>query len=196
MEMLVAIAILTFIMAVVLSSTRRLTISSKVKAGAGVVIDTSKDTRSKAVSVKQYLGTLFPSYGLRFETASPTRIRVYADCVADDNGDKTVNNLDTFGFVQSSNQCSGTNGLVQDVQLTSGTRIRAIRSTYPVGGIMQTNAETKVELLFMRPEPTVWMVNSAGALIPTGYIEIDISDTANTFTKTVRYYSTGQFFIK
>lgn len=195
-EMLVTVAIMTFIITVVISNTHKLGLNAKVKAAAGLVVDTSKDTRSKAVSVKQFMGSLFPSYGIKFDTLNPTYIRVYADCVADDNGDRIINSLDTFAFVQTSNACSGTNGRVQDVFLPSGTRIRAIRSVYPVSGVMTSVAETKMDMLFLRPEPTVWIVNTAGALLPTGYFEVDVSDTANTYTKTVRFYSTGQFFLK
>lgn len=197
-EMLVVITLIVFMVTAMATSIQRINLNARVKAAAGIVVDAAKNTRSKAISVKEFRNNIFPSYGVHFDTASPGIITVYVDCQADDNGasggpDNTVNHLDSFRFNPSAVTCDGGNGFVENVSLPSGTKVTAIRSYYPSGGVMTEHAETKFDMLFLRPEPTIWITLTSGSLLPTGRIEVDIGDNGGKFTRTVVFYITGEF---
>lgn len=197
-ELIVTIVILVFMVTVVLANTHNLGLNARVKASANLIVDTLKDTRSKSISVRQFNNASFPSYGVHLETANPRTITVYADCVADDNADGTINNLDTFRFISSSTQCGGTkpNGLDQQISLDANTRITAISATYPVGGVDVTTSESVVDLEFLRPEPTIWISRGAGILIPVGKVEITVKDNGGKYQRKITFYSSGQFSIQ
>jgi len=196
-EMLVAIAIITIMVMLVLLNTNRTGSYEKVNAAANLIVDTTKETRSKAISVEQLATDVYPSYGVHMDKGA-SQIIVFADCIADDNADGTVNNLDTFSFSNSSNQCapaSPSNGLVKTETFPVGTKISAIRSFYPqtANGALISHTESKVDILFLRPEPTIWITLASGLLLPVGRIEVDVTDSANRYLRTVTFYSTGEF---
>lgn len=197
-EMLVVITLVSLITSVVLANTRSLNTNALVKASAGTIIDTAKDARTKAVSVEQFTTSVFPSYGIHFDMSAPTKITIYADCLTDDDGSGTVDEGDTFHFARGStvSQCVGQpDGFYADIALARNTEIKSIKATYPITGTMTTMNQSKIDIQFLRPEPTIWMVDASENLIPVGFIDVTVGDKGNKFFATVRFYSTGQFYV-
>lgn len=209
-ELLVAVAILTFMVSVILTSTRNLTTMQRVNAAAGVVLDTTKEARSNAISVKQFLGNLYPSYGVHLETANTanTRVTMYADCIANDSStdafgtcvanvpDLIIDACDSFKYVTTSTQCNGGNGLVKHVPFADqNIRVKRIRATYPSGAGMGTFNEASVDILFLRPEPTIWISTPSAGLVQAGSVEVVVGDRGNRFERSIVFYTTGQFYV-
>ncbi len=189
------LAIIVLMVTVVLANTHDGSIEAKVKISQSLILDTAKETRSKSIAVKQFTSAVFPSYGLDFDTSLPQQVIVYADCVPNDHAaidpsDTIVDADDTFDYAH--NDCGPSGNLVNKITLDENTKISAIRATYPVNGVMQTFTETRADVLFLRPDPTLWITTSSGGLIPTGNIEIDVSDLGNKFIRTDIINSSGE----
>jgi prepilin-type N-terminal cleavage/methylation domain-containing protein len=203
-ELLVAVGIIALISAITLANTGVLSANSKTTAAATVIYDVMKKARHDSVAVKKFNGNLFPSYGVEFNTANPTKITVYADCLIDDTPDGLIDNNDEFWNDPLTNTCTG-GDVAEIITLPYNTKIKEIRSVspgfnYPADGFVSpplNQTETDVYMEFVRPEPTIWITLGAnGPLLEAGRIEIDVADDAEKSTKTIFFHSTGQFEIK
>jgi len=73
-EMLVVIGIIVIIGSLILTSPNKLTTSARVDAGAIEVINALKKVRHDSVSIREFQTSLFPSYGLYIDMASPQKL--------------------------------------------------------------------------------------------------------------------------
>ncbi|HVS79477.1 MAG TPA: type II secretion system protein [Candidatus Paceibacterota bacterium] len=195
-EMLVVLAIIVFMVTAVLANTHGITLEARAKAAASTVLDLIKDTRNRSVAVKQFTTGTFPSYGLDFDLSRPQQVIVYADCIADDNADGIVDNKDTFNYISGGGSCTG-GSLVSTNKLDTQTKIGAIRAVFPVsGGSIRTVSESRVDILFLRPEPTIWIWTATDGVLTAGHVEVDIEDTTGKYIRTVSLYSTGEASMK
>ncbi len=210
-ELLVVIGIIALISSVVLASTGVLGANAKVTAAANTIYDTMKKARHDSISVKEFNGNNFPSYGVEFNMATPNEITVYADCIINDVDVPTdvdppiINEHDSFWNDPSVDTCTG-GDFVEDVVLPYATKIKEIRATSPafpaappvtsaIPALNETESEVYME--FVRPEPTIWItLGEGGPLLQAGKIEIDVTDAAEKITKTIIFHSTGQFEIQ
>lgn len=210
-ELVVVIGIIALISSVVLASIGALGANAKVTAAANTVYDTMKKARHDSISVKEFNGSFFPSYGVEFNMATPNKITVYADCVINDVDAPSdvdppiINEYDSFWNDPLVDTCSG-GDFVEDVILPYNSKIKEIRAMSPAfpaappvtPAIPALNTtESEVYMEFVRPEPTIWITLGAGGpLLQAGTIEIDVTDPAEKKIKTIVFHSTGQFEIK
>lgn len=188
LELLVVVSIFVVMSALVLTSFPSLRARRQIEAAAQTIINASREARTSSIAVNEYAGTgIFPSYGVNIDMATPDRILIYADCNTDDNNDGIVNDDDTFYFDPSSTDCGGTNGAVKEVFLNSLVRIQSIQ-TITTGSPV---SETQASIEYIRPEPSIWIADSDGNVIPFGRVEITFKDTFNKYQKTVVFWSTG-----
>jgi prepilin-type N-terminal cleavage/methylation domain-containing protein len=191
-ELFTVIGIITIISTITLVNTSTFSAKARVEAAASQILDIMKEIRHNSVSVREFKNNLFPSYGVYFDINFPRRIIVYADCLIDDSGDNYIDDNDNFTYNPSSTNCGGENGFVKEIALNSHVRIKEMRSI----SFGVTNTESKFYLEYVRPEPTVWITDSSGNLLPAGKIEIDLIDTKEKFKKTIVFWTTGQFAIQ
>ena len=194
-----AVGIIALISAITLVNSGILSATSKVNAAANAVYDTAKKTRHNSISVKEFGGDLFPSYGIYLDMSSPDKIIVYADCEANDRDTAEeisegrapiVNDNDDFDYDQAN--CAGGN-LVEEITLPYGAKIKELRY---ISAFDSSGTQQKIFMEFLRPEPTIWITLDDGSLLPAGRIEADITDASGKVSKTVIFRSTGQFSIE
>lgn len=190
-ELVVVIGIVSLISTIILIRFPALRLQTRVNVTAQKIVNSVREARRRSTSIVEFSpGTgLYPSYGIFFDTSSPTQIILYADCIFDDSGDGIIDNNDNFTYNSSSTSCNGTNGHVQTIPLESGVKITAMRTftSNPIAGMN----ETKGAVEYLRPEPSIWVSDSTGTLIGVGGLAIDVADQNNTWKKTVVIWITG-----
>ena len=192
MEMIVVVGIMGMVATIILTNIPGVTTSVRVNSAASTIMSTIKEVRHKSTSVKEFKSSLFPSYGVYFDMNEPQKIVVYADCIIDDNNDGIINDNDTFIYIPTALDCNGESGFVEEIFLGSHVRINEIRSISEGSTVV----ETRMYLEYVRPEPSVWISESNGIILPVGKMELDLTDTAGRITKTISFWSTGQISIR
>ncbi len=193
LEMIVVIGIIVVITLSVSINFSSFGAGTKTSAISEDTLTLIKETRQRSLAVKE-LGTtgLFPNYGLYFDTATPSQIIIYADCLSDDNGDEKLNNNDNFTYSAAGTNCAGGNGFVKTFTLQSPIQVRALR----VSGAASPSGKLYIE--FVRPEPTVWIstANGAANVLENGTAEVDIGDSGGKFKKTLTFGNNGLITLK
>jgi len=193
-ELIIVVGIFVLLTGILLVRLPSLGTKTRVDAATNVLIQTVRKMYNDSISVRELEPGLFPSYGIFLDTNFPRRIIVYADCIADDNSDGIIDDRDLFTYRESSTDCNGKNGFVEEITLDSRVRIQEIRSILSRSLNIPT-VETEVHIEFLRPEPSVWMTNESGVVLPTGRVEIDITDIGGQFTKTIIIWISGKIEI-
>lgn len=196
-EILIVTAIILILSALLMTRLPAIRTQTRINSTAANIQRAIREARRRSTTIVEFKRgnqSTYPSYGVYFNTAEPTRLTLYADCVFDDNGDGVINNQDTFTFVLSSNKCLGANGFVENILLEPTIRVSAIRTfnTNPFSGTSQSNAA----VLFLRPEPSVWISDQSGTLLGLGGIAVEISDQTNRWKKTIVVWITGDIEIR
>ena len=106
-ELIVVTSIIIVFSAILLTRLPVLSATAQLNKGVNDLVQVGLNTYSDSVSVKQFRSGIYPSYGIFLDTAFPRRILVFADCVADDNGDGILNDLDLFTYRPSALDCDG-----------------------------------------------------------------------------------------
>lgn len=195
-EILVVVGITTLMSALILARLPVLRMQTRVNTTAADIQRIIREARRRSTSIVEFRAGsgMYPSYGVSFDSASPSQIILYADCVIDDNADGTIDSNDNFTFnPDPPYNCLGTNGLVQTVLLGTGVTIKAMRTF--VSDPMSGTAQTKGAVEYLRPEPSIWISYGSGTLIGLGGLAIDIADATNTYKKTVVIWITGNIEI-
>lgn len=203
-EIIIVIGIAVIITTITLASLPALNAQSRTKAGAETALRTVRDARNRSVAIAEFpIGAAtpsFPSYGAFFTITSPQQITLYADCKLDDTGNNVIDHNDDFRFATSvcPDPPGPATGLVENILLDSRVKIKEIRRIVP-GATTITQQTAHVE--FLRPEPSSWISTEGSPapptiLLPLGRIEIDITDTNDTFTKTIVIWTTGHMEVK
>jgi len=100
------------------------------------------------ISVARFgTGTFTAGYGVHFDISSPTTYALYADAL-------TVNGL--YDCANPTNPTPETCELVQTTSITGGHRITGLCTT-PPGGQENCEGVTKIDVVFIRPEPDAWI---------------------------------------
>ncbi len=198
LELLVVLGIMTLLVGISLPNLQQFRAQARVKAGVEQLNDLTKETRQKAVSVERFLPDIYPSYGIFFDTAHNKEVVIYADCVADDNNDDSITTNDSFTFDPRSRDCAKQNGLVETIALKEGAYIKTMYMTEPDsnGNGFITSEQTKASIEYLRPEPTIWLSNQNGTVVPVGELTVELSDTDNRATKTIVFLNSGQVYVK
>lgn len=198
LELLVVVAIIGILASVTFVRGDLMESDAEVNSAAQQVINMAKRARQQSVSVFEYRG-IFPSYGLYFDMSNPREFIVYANCVADDNGDKEVNHFDNFAYNEKGHQdCED----VMDGSYTDAAKVETVELK---GGAFIYNIETKlpeqdlksadaVSVNYLRPEPTVWITGDVGGeeyFVSTGYTKITIRDSAERYQKDIFFYTSA-----
>jgi len=195
-ELLVVIGIIVLLSTIVLTNLPRLNRQTRVNVTAEDILRTIRDARVRSVSIAEFAPNsgIFPSYGVFVERSGSQQVVLYADCNIDDNGDNVIDENDDFTFDSSSStNCLGTNGLVKRVPIDSRVRISDIRKIVPPNPAV---SQDRVYVEFLRPEPSIWISDENESLLPLGHIEIDVSDSGETLTKTLYIRTTGHIEVK
>lgn len=190
-ELIVVIGIFVILSAILLVKFPVLGMQTRVNAAASEIIKQAKETMVNSVAVKELRTGIFPSYGIYFDTGTPNRFVIYADCVADDNADGTINNLDTFTYNPAATNCGGANGFVKNVDLDSRMKIKELRMISQ--GV--TTLTNKAYVSFLRPEPSIWIANAAGTILDSGRLEVVVGDVSGIYEKRIAFWTTGGFEI-
>ena len=203
-ETLVVIVVIIILSALVFS--RGISSNSKMRGSDMALLDTIKQVRQMSLSVKQfYTSTVFPNYGIEFNTASPTIVKLYADCTADDNNDGVFDQNDRFTYTGStlypglSSSCPAPqpSGFIENRTLLYGTKITALRVYDSVGTLLLS--PTRANVGYFRPEPTIWIAfinGSAQQLLDVGRLDIEITDVSGTIKKIISIGTTGRITIQ
>jgi prepilin-type N-terminal cleavage/methylation domain-containing protein len=209
-EILIVVAITALVGSIVLANTNMFATQTHLKAVANQILNQAKEVRQYSVSVEEFRNGTFPSYGFAFDITQPDRMFVYVDCTPDDNGNGIVGVGDTFHYTPGSTNCDAGGDLVDQVLFDPRIKIAAMRAVFPVDDdsnpstpyVMKTESEKDIHILYLRPEPTLWMTTCAippatnCKLLPAGHFEVDLSDTDGRLISTLFFYSTGQFHIE
>lgn len=193
-EVMVVVSIIALVTTALTIRESQVSDQVKLTASASRILEAAKDTRQRSLSVDEFVNGVFPSYGLHFNINNPEEVVVYADCTPDDNDDGTLNNSDDFAYDSGSTDCDGDNGFVRSVSLRSGTFIKEIASTGAFPDTWASATESTMDILYLRPEPTIWVTDSDGNLMSSGFFEVVLS-TDNEKTKSVIFSITGSTYV-
>jgi prepilin-type N-terminal cleavage/methylation domain-containing protein len=194
-ELIVVTAIIVIMVLVIYPSVQNLREYTNLKAASAKVLDMTKLARSYSVAVKKY-GSFFPSYGIYVNKVS-NEIIIYADCIADDDNNKEITISDTFSYSSTLANCgSSLNNTIDKYNLGPNTFIQSITIEYPDVGGKKVQDETVAHILFLRPEPTIWVTDSNGVVKSTATVTITIATTNGSNTKKVKLLHTGQFYVQ
>lgn len=176
--------------AMVLGNTRGQNDRAAVEKSADDLVSFFRQARQYSLAVRQ-LGSQYPSYGVYMAKDGTTAI-MYADCVPDDNVSHTITEADTFRYLSSgASNCTGSGGgstITETLNLQTRTKISKITTT-SVGAASPTE-RADLSVLFIRPEPTIWLSYSGGYIRP-GSMSIELTNNAGTEAVTVTINSAG-----
>jgi prepilin-type N-terminal cleavage/methylation domain-containing protein len=187
-ELLVVIAIIGILAGLVFGNMRSSRDDSSVELSALNLMAMVREARQNALAVLEWHGQ-HPSYGIYLEKGG-SDVTMFADCVADDDGSKAINDHDRFDYQSTQHDENCGPGLT-DVEvrpLDAGVTISEIRA---IGGSPPTINKFSVE--FLQPEPTVWFSHNSN-LLDIGTIEIDL--TRGSVTRTVILNRAGLVALK
>lgn len=162
LEMLIVITLILIMTSILLARTTTLTRQATLNIAAADIVSLVREARQDSISIEGvHVGgtTFFPSYGAHFDTNSSnnTTAILYADCVADDTQDTVppvVDISDSFHFDQAN--CPSFSTTRRVYTLPAGIRINRIEAEYLDGTVVTTSPD-EASVLFLRPEPTVWI---------------------------------------
>ena len=199
-ELLVVIAIVSLMSAFVLGSFSRSTQEAGVAEATNSLLSFMRKARQNAVSVLEHPGQpgVYPSYGIHINIKDdPGKIILYADCKADDNDSGGIEASDIFHFRQS--ECNG-NGKIEELKLNNA---HVTSLVFSGANPNESGALTSFNVLFIRPEPTVWFSGTTGPVahphvknFDVGEARITISNLAGTESKVIRINSVGLIVIE
>ena len=194
-EMLIVISVVGLLASAFVLQRRNVNEEAALTASASKILEAAKDTRQRSLSVDEFANNLFPSYGLHFDVNEPRKVVVYADCLADDNDDGTLTNKDYFAFDENSTNCDGGNGFIREVSLSSNTFIQDISATGAFPDDWETDvSQSRMDMLYLRPEPTLWITDADGNLMSSGYFEVILA-TDSGKTKQVVFSINGSAYV-
>lgn len=194
-EIVVVVSIIMLMSSLILARIPALRMQTRVSASAENMKRAILEARRRSTSIVEFkVGSgVFPSYGVYFDTATPDRLTIFADCKLDDNGDLNISEQDYFSYNQASANCPApnSNGFVENIFLEQGITIKALRTfdSNPMSGTTRTIGAVE----YLRPEPSIWIShgNSPSTLIGLGGLAIDIADATNSYKKTIVIWITG-----
>jgi hypothetical protein len=128
-----------------------------------------RSARQDSISVRQY-GTGYPSYGIYVTTAAPAgRVESQAFVYTDKDTTDTIYRFDK----ETPEANPKGNSIVQNIVPSSGVTVTGI-SFKPASGA--TQASTNASILFVRPDPIIYMVKEQPAntqtMLGSGTVEI------------------------
>ena len=190
--------IILLLSSILLASLPTFRRQAKTNDAASTILIAAQDARQKSITVKQFQGSIYPSYGLSFDTALPQSVTIYADCVADDNADGKLDNLDSFVYNSASTACGGAsgNGFLETRTFDSQVKITQLRI---VGQISPAPVVPKAYIEFIRPQPSIWITGENGGtrtLLDYGSLEITVKDDRGGNTKIINLYTSGRMEIQ
>jgi prepilin-type N-terminal cleavage/methylation domain-containing protein len=193
-ELIIVIGIIVMVSTLSLASLPQLSSQVRINEAVEDILRAIREARHNSIAIREFSpgSDIFPSYGLYFDIDSPQKFIMYADCKINDNGDQILDDRDNFTFNPDSINCDGGNGWVKDITLDPKVSITAIRSI-TTGDPVE---ETKAYVEYIRPEPSIWISDSDGNVLPLGKIEIELTSITNAFTKTVLIWTTGNVEVK
>lgn len=190
-ELVVVVGIISMMSLLMLNNIPKISQSTYLNTAADEVVTLTKDIRQRSISIKEFHGGLFPSYGLYFDTTNPRQVTVYADCVADDSADNQLDNGDSFVYQPVTPTCGAPSDLVETHTLYRESKIDSIHTITSAG----TVNETKAYVEFVRPEPSTWISKSDNSLLESGRVEVTLTDRNGEFKKTIVYWNNGHIEI-
>ena len=193
-EVLIVIFISLLIMAGTIFNTSDFRLNSAVQAAVNEIVRITAEARNLTSTGKELTNGLFPNYGVMFDISNPRAVVLFADCNLDDAPPfGVVDDKDDFTFQASGTSCDGGNGLVQSVNFTNDSRvgIRAVRSIEET-----TQTGSRAHIVFIRPEPSTWVIGVNNSAQSYGRVEVDVGDAAGTYLKTIRFWTSGHVEIK
>lgn len=199
-EVLISTGIIVLMSSLILASLPTFRRQSKTQDAASTILLAAQETRQKSISVKQFQNAIFPSYGLYFDTNFPRRIRIYADCVADDTAPfGLLDDKDNFTFDPASIACGlpNQNGFVEDRTLDSQVSITQLKISGQV--VYPPPTVTQAYIEFVRPQPSIWITGITGAgktLLDYGELEITVKDDIGGNTRTIHLWTSGRMDIQ
>lgn len=200
-ETLAVTAIIGIIVTILFINQRDFIQKSELRAAMTQLINTIEEVKSKnnaSITPADIAANgFFPSFGVQF-TVGHGSVTIFADCIPDDNDDGLVRVGDDFQYNSSTTECSGANGdLIKNVELINNTVIKEIITddlAFPTGTTAPSTITT-LDILYLKPEPTVWYtLNSNNSLVTSlGKATIVIENSAGD-TRSITLSSNAQVY--
>jgi prepilin-type N-terminal cleavage/methylation domain-containing protein len=189
-EMLLVVSVMAILTIIALRNIATVRVATALNEATKTIIDTVEEARHFSASGKELASGVFPSYGVAFDMSSIRDITVFADCKLDDTNNGLINVEDDFTYVPTSTDCASGSGsaLVEEVRITLNPRV-VIRDIRTVSDVPETQA--KASVVYMRPDPTTWVTEGDGTVLPYGRLEVVIGDTGGDREKIVRFWTSG-----
>lgn len=193
-ELLVVISIIVLMSSMLLARTTRLNSSVRIDASVQTVLAAFREARHNSIAVVAFGGSQFPSYGI-YAGAGESTLTMYADCEGNDNGDDAIDNGDSFH--QGDDSCGG--GNTADVTtLEPGVSVSEIGFRRYGQDPLVTTSDA-VSILFMRPEPVVWVVTEEGGTTivqPNSTVYITLHDSRSNDERVVEVNTNGIAYVQ
>jgi prepilin-type N-terminal cleavage/methylation domain-containing protein len=189
-EVLLVMAVMGILTVIALQNISTVRVATALNEATKNIIDTVEETRNSSASGKELANGVFPSYGVAFALANNRDITVFADCLLDDNANGQVTVADDFTYSPAGTDCAGGSGsaFVEQVRITPNPRV-VIRDIRTVVG--STEAQTEAAVVYVRPDPTTWLTEADGTVLPYGRLEVVVGDTGGDREQVIRFWTSG-----
>lgn len=203
-ELLVVIAIIMILAVSVLASIRPTGDQAKIEEVTNEVASFIRAARQNATTILEHPDRpgRYPSYGVNFNRSTQEdfsrQVIMYAVCQneLDTNNNNRIEYTDT-GFHFKPTACDG-GSVIEVLELKHGMRVTGITHQGPSA----TTAWTHFNILFIRPEPSVWFAARSGnppsssavanhTVLDVGTVFITIENAPGTLSRTISVNSVG-----
>lgn len=192
-EMLIVVALIMIMTAILLARTNAMGRQATLNISTADIVSLIREARQDSVAIEGVVhsgSTYYPSYGVHFDVLAPSQAILYADCVADDSANSIppiVDANDSFYFDQANCAFPSTQ---KTYAIPEGVTIDRIEASYLEGGVTVSTAPEEVSMLFLRPEPTVWItVRESGTrkVLSAGEVTVVLQDSTTGNERTVTF---------
>lgn len=185
-ELVVTISIFVLLSVVALVNFRQVDNSLVLQNVAHQVALVARKAQISGISVQGISAgavTLFPSYGINFDTSRNTSFVLFSDTTV-------INKL----FDGVCPKALPTDECAQRYTLAQGYTIKQLCGNQKTGGALATCALTRLDVSFTRPNPDALIIGNGGTG-PFSDAEVVIQSKAGA-TKTIVVWTTGQISIE
>lgn len=189
MELLVTLSVFALLTTVVLVNFRQVDNSLLLQNVAQQVALVVRKAQISGISVQGINSggsTVFPSYGVNFDTSLNTVFRLFAD-LPSGSGNGILNGVACPGAIVLGDEC------VQRYVMWRGYTIKHLCGNQKTGGILATCSLSRLDISFKRPNPDAIIVGDSTTTFSDGEI---ILQSRLGKTKTIIIWKTGQISIE